>query len=146
MNTRAISTAESRSAVNNIKSMVKRTGLGLSFEPSAESKAKKIYMQSDEFLHDPHNEQMFTLFDVLICLRDKITKNIQEMNTSTKDVVVQGINGFARKKSELDANPQLNYAEYQTFFSPTDNLYSKIKNVKIKDTANEIRQQLEQKI
>ena len=105
---RQIHTTESLTAVNKIKSAVKKEGLGLSFKTPQEFIAKRNYMQSDEFLKDEHNAKMLDLGELLGKLRDIIGEEIKERNKIAKDEIVQGINGFSRVKKYLDINPKMN--------------------------------------
>lgn len=106
-------TTPARNAIKNIKYSVKKEVLDIErhiTKSSPELKAKKEYMQSDEFLKDKDNVKMMSLYDDLIKHRDTITKNIDENNLNPKaQKQVQGTNGFARIKNFLDKNKKMNF-------------------------------------
>ena len=139
---REIKTPQAISVVNKIKSSIKKDGLGLSFDIPKEFVEKRNYMQSDEFLKDEHNVKMFEYGQELGKLREKIAENIAEHNKTSKEELVQGINGFARIKKYLDKNFKMNFSEIQTFHTSTENQYSILRKFKIGNASREAKNQL----
>lgn len=73
---------------------------------------KRLYMQRDEFLKDKHNQEMFSLSDKLMAVRDKIANLIEEHNSAKqKGELIQATNGFSRIKKYLDVNKKLDFAD-----------------------------------
>lgn len=114
---REIKTADSISAFNRIKSATKREVHDVSLDIPKVFRDKKQYMQSDEFLNDPHNRKMFALGDSLIESREQIASEIQEYNKNSKSKLAQAINGYARIKSFLQSNVKLNFWKEPTHFN-----------------------------
>ena len=139
MNVEQIRTIDSNAAVQRIKSAIRKDGLGFSFDIPKEFIEKRIYMQSDEFLKDADNIKMFGLLEKFIDLRDKIAEEVAEKNKTSKDVIVQGINGFSRIKKYLDANFKMNFSDMQTFHTPAENKYNLLKKYRIGNLAKEIK-------
>ncbi len=137
-----IKTVNSISAVNRIKSAVKKDGLGLSFDIPKEFIEKRTYMQSDEFLKDKDNVKMFGLFDKLMILRDKITEEISERNKTSKEELVQGFNGFSRIKKYLDINPKMNHSETQSFSTSAESQYGILRKYVIGNESRIIKAKL----
>ena len=69
--------------------------------------SKREYMQSDEFLHDPHNVEMFRISGWLMQARDAVGENVKASASGLK----QAINGFSVIATELKKNPKLNFAK-----------------------------------
>ena len=113
-----------------------------SFEIPAVLKEKAVYMQSPEFLNDPHNKKMFELGEQLGQIRDEIADEVRHRNQSGKEEVVQGINGFARIKKYLERNFKMNFWEEQTFHSPAENKYNFLKKYQIGNLARQARAKL----
>lgn len=134
---RHISTAESRAAVGG-----RQDGLGLSFDIPKVFIEKRQYMQSDEFINDPHNKKMFELGEELAKTRELIGKNIKTFNGIYGKVLAQGINGFARMKKYLDANYGMNFSDWPTFETPAEKKYYHIKAIEIKSLVRKAKKQL----
>ena len=130
MRTNAVSkTAQTEMMVNRVKKSIKRIPIcePMQNELPKEFVEKRLYMQSDEFLKDEHNQKMFDLSDKLMQTRDKITQNIEKYNEKNpKNPLVQAINGFSRIKKYLDSNNKLNFAEYPGL-TPDDTEYRILK-------------------
>ena len=135
-------------AMTRMEAFTKRRVLGfkdiLPVDP--ELKTKKVYMQSPQFLNDPHNVKMFGMFDKLMELKDKIAAEIVERNKSSKDELVQGANGYSRIKKYLDINPKMNYSEERTFYNPTENEYYILRNYKLHNESRAIRNHFERTV
>ena len=135
MNVRAIKTPETTAIVGNIKRLVKNEGLGLNYNIPKEFIEKRNYMQSDEFLTDPHNKKMFDLGEQLGVARDKIGEKIRVINERRGEKLAQAINGFTRLKSQLEAVPELNFNKVPYFNSLEENKYTKLMNSSIQGIA-----------
>ena len=130
MNIIAIKTAESEAAVNRIKkSTTRKFDLGVSLEVPKEFLEKRNYMQSDEFLKDSHNSTMLFYIDELMKYRNEIAKEINEMNKTLKNKFVQGINGFARLKDEIEKNYSLNFDNELTINTNANKKYKVIRDI-----------------
>lgn len=130
MNVRAIKTAEAKAAVNRIKNAGSRQfNLGVSLEVPKVFIEKRNYMQSDEFLKDAHNEKMFKLADALMTYRDEIADVVQAFNLHFPEKYVQAINGFIRKKSEIDKDFLLNFKDEPVLLDISEEEYRKVRNI-----------------
>lgn len=136
-------TNNAKIAVQNIKKQIKQQTITLKDiiqSPSKELLEKRTYMQSDEFLNDSHNVEMFKYGDQLFELRNRIKDKISEFNKNNPHEKpydaerVQGINGFTRIKKYLDINKPMNFSEYQSFYTSEDCAYSMLRT-RIKNTA-----------
>lgn len=134
----SVKTLKSEGAVNRIKAATKKCVYNCAAPAvSAELKLKKQYMQSDEFIKDTHNQEMFSLIDSMMAIRDKIAESIKQINASSpKDELAQGTNGFARIKKYLEQNTKLNSAEYAGMTS-YDNAY-KLARTKVHNKSREV--------
>ena len=139
MNITAIKTADSVAAVNRIKNLSdKKFNLGVSLKVPDEFIEKRKYMQSDEFLKDEHNIKMFEIIDDLVRFRDEAAKEIQKMNKTLKDKLIQGVNGFARKESELKENPALNFDDTPSIQTEMQKQYMLSRNILLYTEAKNI--------
>ena len=137
-----IHTINSLKAVSRVESAVRKEGLNLSFDIPREFIEKRNYMCSEEFLNDTHNVKMFGLIDKLVELRDKISSGIVERNKTSKDEIVQGINGFSRVKKYLNLNYKMNFSENQTFHTPEENEYWILRQFQIYNLARQAKNKL----
>ena len=72
MKVRAIRTDATDKIVNQVKSSTKREIFDIDSSIPDTFVQKKKYMQSEEFLNDPHNKKMFEYIDKLMICRDNI--------------------------------------------------------------------------
>lgn len=132
-------------AIHNLKVSIKKQTLTLEdfiTKSSPELKAKKEYMQTDEFWKDKHNEEMFSLYEKMINDRDKITKNINMNNSQPNaEIQAQGINGIARVKKYLDKNPELNFWKELSFNDEINSEY-KFTQMKIYNLARDFKSKI----
>lgn len=130
MNVRAVKTAESQLAVNNvIKTISKKFDYGVSFKTPNIFIEKRNYMQSDEFINDPHNVQILSIIDGFIKYRENIAKDIQHINEAVRDKFVQAINGYARLKDDIDKDYSLNFNTKETLQTPAQIQYRLLKTI-----------------
>ena len=130
MNVRAVKTAESQLAVNRITQKInKNFDFGVSFEIPQEFAEKRKYMQSDEFIKDSHNKRMFDIIDDVMLFRDRIAKEIADINNVIRDKMAQAVNGYARVKDDLDKDYSLNFDDNETLHTPAQIQYRLLKNV-----------------
>jgi len=141
MSLRVTRTAQSNAAVNKIKKITKREIHDINLGIPKEFLQKREYMQSDEFLKDPHNQKMFALSDMLMKLRDSIAENIKKFNDANGDELIQGINGYTRIKRYLTKDNSLNFSERENFsaIAPYDSEYGLIKKYFIKNVSKEAK-------
>ena len=142
---RADHTRNSVIAVQRILDMTKKrtiTYKDVVSNPSKELLSKKEYMQSDEFLKDPHNIKMFDIIDKLMMIRDKIASQIAVSNKANEEELVQGINGFARVKKDLLADNKLNFDNYPSFIDSADAEYAEVKMHQIRDLSRKAKNEL----
>ena len=138
----AVKTAESQHAVNAVmKTISKKFDYGISFKTPDEFIAKRTYMQSDEFINDPHNKHMLSIINKLMEYRDGIAKEIRSINEVLRDKLVQAINGYARFKKDLNNDYSLNFNSKETLETPTQIQYRMIKNVLLKKLAEKAMQE-----
>ena len=78
----------------------------------------------------------------LAVLREKIAKEIVERNKTSKDELVQGINGFSRVKKYLDINPKLNRIEEPSFHTPLEAQYWMLRTFDIGNAVREAKNKL----
>ena len=130
MKVRAIKTAASECAVNNIKNMnSKKFDYGVSFEIPQEFIEKRNYMQSSSFLKDTHNIIMFNLIKDMMSYRDRIREQINEINKKYGTKFVQAINGFIRDKENLNNDFALNFDDVPSVNTNTETQYRVLRNV-----------------
>ena len=142
MSVREIKTSAAIKAVNKIKSHTKKDGLELQLDIPKVCKEKREYKQSDEFIKDEHNAQMLKYGEKLIELREKIALNIAERNKTSKDEIVQGINGFSRIKKHLDANKMMNFSKSRTFYNHEEIEYGILREFKIGNLVRQAKMKL----
>lgn len=141
MNVMAVKTAESQHAVNAVmKTISKKFEYGVSIKTPDEFIAKRTYMQSDEFINDPHNKHMFNIINELMEYRDGIAKEISSINEALRDKLVQAINGYARFEKDLNNDYSLNFNSKETLETPTQIQYRMIKNVLLKKLSEKAMQ------
>ena len=138
----SIKTQGAIDAINKIKQLTKREVHDVNTSVPKLFVEKREYMQSDEFLKDSHNENMFYFIDKLMVLRDKIAQEIEEKNKTAKDKIVQGINGFSRIKKYLDMNPEMNFSDTPTFQSPVENEYRMMKKYFLGNESRSMKSKL----
>ena len=141
MNVRAIATADTLAAVNNVKKTMSRNfDYGVSFRIPEEFVNKREYMQSKAFINDADNLRMFSIIDEIMKYRDVIKKEIDSINDVLRDKFTQAVNGFARESSVLEKDYNINFNETETLKTPTQIQYRLLKDVLLPNLAKSIKQ------
>ena len=132
-------------AVHNLEVSTKRQVIKFTdiiSKSTPELVAKKVYMQSDEFWRDEHNLRMASLYDEMIDNRDKIAESIKQNNANADSFEqVQGINGFARIKSFLRKNSEMNFWNEVSVLN-RENYDYKFTQMKIYNLAREFKSKI----
>ena len=140
MNVRAITTAETRAAVDMVKkTTTKNFDYGVSFTVPDEFVKKREYMQSEAFMNDADNVRILGIIDEVMKYRNEIRKEIDSINDVLRDKFKQAINGFAREASALEKDYSLNFNEKETLQTPTQIQYRLLKNVLLPSLTGNVK-------
>jgi hypothetical protein len=128
MNVRAIKTAESQNAVNEIKMITKREVVNISTKVPKELVQIRMYMQSDEYIKDTRNRMFYNIVNDMMNCRDNIVNEINDINTVLKGQAVQGINGFLRLQKEIAKDFNINFDNEPTIHTMFQSKYKQLKD------------------
>ncbi len=135
MNVRAIKTAESQNAVNEIKMITKREVVNISTKVPKELVQIRMYMQSDEYIKDTRNRMFYNIVNDMMNCRDNIVNEINDINTVLKGQAVQGINGFLRLQKEIAKDFNINFDNEHTIHTMFQSKYKQL-NESIHELVN----------